>query len=61
MSPHDSDDFTEIIVLDDRGFAVFRSSDAAERTPSYYEIAKFPTLESAEAYLKDSSGQSDGP
>jgi hypothetical protein len=59
MSPRDSDDLTEIIVLDSRGFAVFRSSDAAEHTPSYHEVGTFPTLESAEAYLRGSSGRSD--
>lgn len=52
MSPYNSADLTELI--EDRGieFVVLRSSDEAEHDPDYIEIAKFPTREQAEIYLK---------
>ena len=52
MSPYDSDDLTEIIEKRGDAFVVLHSRDKAEHTPDYEEIAKFPTREAAEAYLR---------
>jgi len=51
MSPHQSDDLTEIIEARGAEFVVLRSPDTAEHLPDYSEIAKFSTREQAEAYL----------
>jgi hypothetical protein len=52
MSPYDSDDLTEIIEKREDTFAVLRSPETAEKKPDYEEIARFPTLKEAEAYLE---------
>lgn len=55
MSPVDSDDLTEIIETRQDAFVVLRSRDTAARTPDYDEIARFQTLEQAEAYRNDAN------
>jgi prefoldin subunit 5 len=39
MSPFKSDDLSEIVVPAGEGFAVLRSSDAAEHDSDYRELA----------------------
>jgi hypothetical protein len=53
MSPYDTDDLTEIIAKHGDEFAVFRSSDTAERKPDYQAVGVFPTLELAGAMLAE--------
>jgi hypothetical protein len=52
MSPYDSDDLTELIEKREGHFFVYRSPESAEHDPNYEQIAKFPTLQEAEAYLR---------
>jgi|SRR5579871_173226 len=52
-SPEDSEDLTEIIVPENSEFIVLVSPDTAEYDPDYEEIGRFPTHESAEAFLAD--------
>lgn len=52
MSPHDSDDLTEIIELRNGAFVVLWSPETAEHDPDYRELWTFPTREQAEAYLQ---------
>jgi hypothetical protein len=52
MSPYDSDNATEVIEKRDGQFFVYRSPESAEHDPNYEQIAKFPTLQEAEAYLR---------
>lgn len=51
MSPYDSNDLTEIVVVHEERFLVLRSPDSAETSPEYVEVAKFSTPEQAVAYL----------
>ena len=52
MSLYESEDLTEIIDKKDGAFVVMRSADTAEDSPKYEEIARFPTLQRAEDYLR---------
>jgi len=56
ISPYDSDEQTQIIERGGAGFVVLRSPDSAEHTPDYAEIATFPTMEQAEAFLESADG-----
>jgi hypothetical protein len=51
MSPHDSDDLTEIIEEESGGFVALRSSDSAEHRPDYQELGRFLTREEAQNSL----------
>jgi len=55
MSPHNSDDLTEIIEERGSDFVVLRSPNTAEHLPAYFEIGKFTTHEQAAAFLADST------
>jgi hypothetical protein len=52
MSPYESDDLTEVVERRGGTFVVLQSSEAAEHTPSYRELAEFSTREQADAYLE---------
>jgi hypothetical protein len=52
MSPYDSDDQTEIIDRRGKLFVVIRSPVSAGHAPDYADVASFPTLKLAEAYLR---------
>jgi len=51
MTPHFSDDLTEVIERWARLFVVLRSPESAEWTPDYERMGSFPTLELAEASM----------
>jgi hypothetical protein len=51
MSPYESEDLTEIIRRDASAFVVLRSRESAEHAPDYEQVASFPTIEQAAAYL----------
>jgi len=51
MSPHDSDDLTEVIEEDGGEFIVLWSPETAGHDPAYCELARFPTRAQAEAFL----------
>jgi hypothetical protein len=51
MTPHKSDDLTELIEQDGADFVVLRSSDTAEHDPDYEELGRFPTRARAEEFL----------
>jgi hypothetical protein len=51
MSPHDSDELTEVIDEDQGEFVVLWSPDSAEHQPDYRELGRFPTREEAERFL----------
>ncbi len=53
MSPYDDIELTRVIEKRAYGFVVLRSPESAEHTPNYEEVAEFPSLELAEAYLSD--------
>ncbi len=52
MSPHYSDDLTEIVEPRDNVFVVLRSPETAEHDPDYRVLAIFPTLKQADDYLR---------
>jgi predicted nucleic acid-binding Zn-ribbon protein len=56
MSPHESDDLTDIIAESEGSFVVFRSPKTAEHRPAYREIARFPTAALAGSYVADADG-----
>jgi hypothetical protein len=51
MSPHDSDDLTEIVAEDNNEFAALRSPDTAEHCPNYHELGRFKTRVRAENFF----------
>ena len=51
MSPHESDDLTEVIEASDGAFIVLWSPETAEHDPAYCELGRFPTRPQAEAFL----------
>lgn len=51
MSPHESDDLTEIIEQEGDEFIVRRSSQTAGHCPDYRDLARFASLAEAEAFL----------
>ena len=51
MSPHESDDLTEIIERDGGEFVVLWSPETAEHEPDYCELGRFSTRAEAEAFL----------
>jgi hypothetical protein len=51
MSPHDSDELTEIIERDGNEFVVLWSPETAGHTPDYRELGRFPTRTKAKAFL----------
>jgi hypothetical protein len=51
MSPHDSDELTEVIDEDKSEFVVLWSPETAEDDPDYRELGRFPTREEAERFL----------
>jgi hypothetical protein len=51
MSPDHSDDLTEVVVKRAHLFVVLRSPESAEQAPDYQQVASFPTLKLAEAYI----------
>jgi hypothetical protein len=51
MSPYEADDLTEVIEQDGDEFVVRRSSQTAGHCPNYRDLARFATLEEAEAFL----------
>ena len=51
MSPHDSEDLTEVIESDGEGFVVLRSPETAEHEPRYSELGRCKTRAEAEALL----------
>jgi hypothetical protein len=52
MTPYDSENLSAIVEESEGHFIVYRSPATAEDDPNYEPIAKFPTLERAETYLK---------
>ncbi len=56
VSPHDSDDLSEIIERRAHLFVVLRSPESAERAPGYEQVASFPTLKLAKAYTYTAMG-----
>jgi DNA-directed RNA polymerase subunit RPC12/RpoP len=55
MSPYESDELTEVIKRCGPIFVVLRSPDSAEHAADYEEIATFPTVEEAEAFLQSAN------
>lgn len=53
MSPHKSDDLTEVIVREVDSVAIYCSPDSAEHLPEYRRVATFGTAEEAARYLAD--------
>jgi hypothetical protein len=51
MSPDKSDDLTEVIEREGRGYVVCWSPESAEHDPDYRELGRFPTRQLAEAFL----------
>jgi predicted nucleic acid-binding Zn-ribbon protein len=51
MSPHDSDDLTEVIVPDGDEFVVLWSPETAGHDPDYCELGSFSSRAQAEAFL----------
>ncbi len=51
ISPYDSDERTQIIEPRGASFIVLRSAGSAEHSPDYEEIASFPTMKAAEAFV----------
>jgi hypothetical protein len=51
MSPHDSDELTEIIERDGNEFVVLWSPETAGHAPDYRELGRFPTRTKAKAFL----------
>jgi hypothetical protein len=51
MSPHESDDLTELIEPDGREFVVLWSPETAEHEPEYCELGRFSTLAEAQTFL----------
>ena len=51
MSPHDSDELTEIIERDGNEFVVLWSPETAGYAPDYRELGRFPTRTKAKAFL----------
>jgi len=51
MSPHDSDDLTEIIKKERGEYVVLWSPETAEHTPDCKELGRFATRELAERFL----------
>jgi hypothetical protein len=51
MSPHDSDELTEIIESDGNEFVVLWSPETAEHSADYRELGRFATREKAKAFL----------
>jgi len=52
MTPHNSEDLTELIEQEGEEFVVLRSPDTAEDDPDYLELGRFPTRAGAEAFLE---------
>ena len=53
MTPFDSEHLTYIVTEENGAFAVLYSPESAEHYPDYFELARFPTREQAEAVRKD--------
>jgi len=53
MSPHNSDDLSEIIDERNGKFIALRSRAVAEHVPDYEEIGEFLTLKEAQSYLQN--------
>jgi len=51
MSPHNSEDLTEIIKEDRGEYVVLWSPETAEHTPDYRELGRFTTRELAERFM----------
>jgi predicted nucleic acid-binding Zn-ribbon protein len=51
MSPHDSEDLTEIVRECHGEFVVLQSPEAAGHSPDYRELQRFPSHVEAETYL----------
>lgn len=51
MTPHESDDLTEVICRDGNKFVVLWSPETAEHEPDYRELGRFDTRAEAEAFL----------
>jgi hypothetical protein len=51
MSPYQSDDLTEVIEQCGDEFVVLRSPETAEHDPDYFVRGRFPSQQSAEAFL----------
>jgi hypothetical protein len=51
MSPHDSNDLTEVIENESNTFVVLRSAESAEHTPDYRKLGRFQTREEAVSFL----------
>jgi hypothetical protein len=51
MSPHDSDDLTEVIEAEGDEFVVLWSPETAEHDPEYCELGSFSSRAQAEAFL----------
>ena len=51
MSPHDSDDLTEVIEPSGGKFVVLWSPETAGHQPDYCELGRFSTRSQAEAFL----------
>lgn len=51
MSPHDSDDLTEVVEEDNGEFVVLRSPDTAEHRANYYELGRFLTRAQAHDFM----------
>jgi hypothetical protein len=56
MSPSHSDDLTKIIERKADCFVVCWSPASADDDPNYQQVAAFPTLKLAEAYISDGEG-----
>lgn len=53
MSPHTSDDLTEVVVRETESFALYCSPETAEHQPAYRKVASFATAEEAARYFSD--------
>jgi predicted nucleic acid-binding Zn-ribbon protein len=51
MSPHKSDDLTEVIETDGTEFVVLWSPETADHCADYRELGRFPTRAEAKAFL----------
>jgi hypothetical protein len=51
MSPHDSDDLTEVIEAEGDEFVVLWSPEAAGHDPDYCKLGRFSSRAQAEAFL----------
>jgi hypothetical protein len=57
MSPYESTDLTDIVVIEENAYVVLRSPETADHRPKYVELARFPSMAEAMAFIAREYGE----